>query len=107
MSEPPKSEVDAERRRQRRRLLGLAMILMSIALVLAGRFWLWSYLEQRTGVFVLYWGSCAIFTLLALFTALIDMVAVRREAVQAQRRLAQEALLRRARKEEEEDGRAN
>ncbi len=104
MSETPKSESGAERRRQRRRRIGLGMILVSITLVVAGRFWLWAYLEQHSGAFVLYWGLCTIFTVLALFIALVDMVTVRREAAQEERRLAQEALLRRSRKEEE-DGR--
>ncbi len=64
------------------------MILISIALVLVGQLVLEPYLHGWDYIF--YWGACAVFAVLALVTALVDMVAVRREAAREQRRLVQE-----------------
>ncbi len=66
------------------------MILVSIVLVLAGQFALADFLGGSVLRFILYWGACGIFTMLALFTALVDMVSVRRDAARAERKLVQE-----------------
>ena len=90
MSEWSQAQPEAERRKRRRRVIGLVMILMSIILVLAGQFALEPYLRENLLRFIVYWGACALFTMAALFIALVDMIAVRREAAREERKLAQQ-----------------
>ncbi len=85
---PERTAEESERHRHRRRAIGLMMILVSIALVLVGELFLGPRLHGWG--YILYWGACAVFTVVALFTALVDMVVVRREAAREERRLLQE-----------------
>ena len=94
MSEWSQAQPDAERRKRRRRVVGLVMILISIVLVLLGQFALEPYLRESLYRFISYWSACALFTIVALFTALVDMVAVRREAAREERRLMEQTFRR-------------
>lgn len=89
MTERPQAGTVDSRKRRRRRV-GLALILAAIVFVLLGQLVFDPFLKENLYVFVLYWGSCALFTVLALYVALMDMVAVRREAERAERKLVQE-----------------
>jgi|ERR1051325_5428089 hypothetical protein len=77
-------------RRRRRRLFGLVLLLASIGQVLLGQYvWEsslvgWSY--------IWYWGSCAVLVVLALMTAVWDMIAIRREAAREKNQLIQKTL---------------
>ncbi|MSR65653.1 MAG: hypothetical protein EXS18_07740 [Verrucomicrobiae bacterium] len=95
MSEWSQAQPEAERRKRRRRVIGLVMILMSIGLVLLGQLALEPYLRENLVRFIVYWSACALFTVAALFTALIDMVAVRSEAAREERRLTEHTFRRR------------
>jgi hypothetical protein len=79
------SPVDA-----RRRWFGLLFLLLAGGLLLWGQTWLKPYLHGL--VYVVYWLACFVFTGLAMLTALLDARAVRRQARQQQRELAERAL---------------
>jgi len=77
------------------------MILVSIVLLLLGQLVFDTYLHQHLFEYILYWGASTIFTVLALFTALVDMILVRREAAREERRLVQEAFGKKSHRDEE------
>lgn len=78
------------------------MILTAIVFVLLGQLVFDPFLQENLYVFALYWGSCALFTVLALYVALMDMVAVRRDAKRAERKLMQETFGRKDGKPQDE-----
>lgn len=82
-------------------MIGLVMILISIALVLIGQLVLDSYLQENPQRFAYYWGACGLFALAALFTAMMDMVLVRREAAREERKLVQQTFGRQAKPPED------
>jgi hypothetical protein len=103
VSDAPSAET-AEGRRKRRRRIGLVLIGASVLMLFLGNFPLEPYLRGTN--FILYWSVCFLFALMALFTAVVDMVAVRRDAERERRRLVEETLRGRkvTREPQHEDG---
>ena len=74
----------------RRRLLGGTSLLMAILLLVAGET---IFKAQLTGVVGgLYWLVCFIFTLVAIFTAFLDVRALQRRTRAEQKDLVQSTL---------------
>ena len=71
----------------RRRWFGVFFLLIAAGMLIWGQTILKPYLEGLG--FVLYWLACMAFTALALFTALLDIWAVRRRTREQQRDLLQ------------------
>jgi len=74
----------------RRRWFGSLFLLLALGMVVWGQTWLKPQLQGLA--FVFYWLTCLIWTLLALFTALVDASATRRQLRQKQADLLREAL---------------
>jgi hypothetical protein len=71
----------------RRRWFGMLFLALAAGLLIWGQTLLKAHL---TGVwFILYWGACALLTLLAMFTALLDLLILRRRAREEHRALIQ------------------
>lgn len=74
----------------RRRWFGSLFLLLALGMVVWGQTWLKPQLQGLA--FVFYWLACLILTLLALFTALADAAATRRQLRKKQADLLREAL---------------
>lgn len=84
----------------RRRWFGAFFVLIALGMLTWGLIFLGPYLMKRPALFVFYWAGCAIFTGLALITALIDMMVMRRRAREEQIILAKRAFSDLAEKDE-------
>jgi len=93
VSEPSSAEL-AEHRKRRRRLVGSILIAASVVMLFLGNFVLEEQLSETIYGFVIFWSVCFLLALMALFTALFDMVAVRRDAARERLRLVQETFVK-------------
>lgn len=75
----------------RRRWFGTLFLVLAAGLLIWGQTLLKPYLHGS--VFVLYWLGCFVFTGLAMFVALLDIRAMRRQTRRAQRELIERTLL--------------
>jgi uncharacterized membrane protein YhaH (DUF805 family) len=71
----------------RRRWFGMLFLGLAAALLIWGQTLLKPHLQG--GWFILYWGVCSLLTLLAMATALLDMLILRRRARDEHRDLIQ------------------
>jgi membrane protein implicated in regulation of membrane protease activity len=88
-----------------RRWLGLLFLALAFGLLVWGQTVLRERLNQNLKAFVIYWGSCFVFTFAAIITALLDVRATRRRAQEEQNQLLQrtlEEIERDSKKESEE-----
>ena len=79
-----------------RRWLGLLFLALAFGLLIWGQTFLRDRLQGVT--FLAYWGTCFLFTLAAIITALLDVRATRRKA-----REEQDELIRRTLEEHEDE----
>ncbi len=82
----------ADKRNFRRRALGGFFLLASLGMLLVGETVLQERLRARPMVFLLFWLGCFGFVGLAFFTAVLDLVVVRRRVRAEQRELLESTL---------------
>ncbi|MHB8521732.1 MAG: hypothetical protein ACYDH9_13365 [Limisphaerales bacterium] len=75
----------------RRRWFGALFLVLAAGLLIWGQTLLKPHLHGS--VFILYWLACFVFTGLAMFMALLDIRAMRRQTRQARRDLIERTLL--------------
>jgi hypothetical protein len=92
----------ADKKDIRRRVLGAFFLVAAVILLVVGQTVFSEHLQSRPMEFLLFWLACFIFIGLALLTALMDLVVVRRRVRDEQRELLQQTLekIEKAREEE-------
>jgi len=85
-----------------RRWFGLLFLALSFGLLIWGQTVLKTRLEGAG--FLLYWATCFLFTLLAIATALLDILLVRRQSRLERRELLKKALLEKRERKPDHDG---
>ena len=73
----------------RRRWFGAFFLFLSIGMLVWGTTLISDYLVKHPAQFIIFWGTCALFTGLALINALCDMMIMRRRTREEQIALAQ------------------
>lgn len=75
----------------RRRWFGALFLIISVGLLIWGTTLLSDFLVKRPILFVLFWGTCALFTGLAMINAMLDMMIMRRRTREEQIALAEKS----------------
>jgi hypothetical protein len=75
----------------RRRWFGAFFLILGLGLLVWGTTLLSDYLVKRPVLFVLFWGTCALCTGLAMINAMLDMIIMRKRTRDEQIALAQES----------------
>jgi hypothetical protein len=76
---------------RRRRWFGAFFLILSVGMLIWGSTLLNGYLMRHPAQFVVFWGTCASFTGLALINALLDMVIMRKRTRDEQVALAEKS----------------
>jgi hypothetical protein len=75
----------------RRRWFGALFLILGLGQLIWGITWLADYLVKHPVLFVIFWGTCALFTGLAMINALLDMMIMRRRTREEQIALAEQS----------------
>lgn len=84
-----------------RRWFGLLFLAVSFGMLVWGQTLLKSRLEGAG--YLIYWSTCFLFTFLAIFTALLDILLVRRQSRLDQREILKKTFLEVEEEEERQD----